>query len=238
VKPELGFFPAWAIGLIDLEYRRSWELQLRLREARIEGQIPDTLLLVEHDPVITLGRAAQEANVLVSELELGKLGVDLVRTERGGDVTYHGPGQITGYPILDLGRRERDLYAYLRGLEEVMLRTLAEYGLAGERIEGLTGIWVKGAKIGAIGVKVSRWVTMHGFAFNVDPDLSHFERIIPCGLVGKPVTSLRRLLGFRTPDPVEVAHRLREHLAEVFSLECESLSLEALEQRLCCGNRG
>lgn len=224
--------PALVVGPLRLAYAEAWELQRRVQAARIEGRLPDTLVLVEHaPPVVTLGRGADAANLLVAEETLAAAGIELFRTDRGGDITYHGPGQVTGYPILSLDEHGRDLHRYLRNLEEVMLRALARYGLEGGRVEGLTGAWCQGAKVGAIGVKVRRWVTMHGFAFNVDPDLAHYRLIVPCGIDDRPVTSLARLLGGAAPPLAEVAGALAGELAEVFGLALEEVELEELHRR-------
>ena len=146
---------------------------------------------------------------------------ELHRTERGGEVTYHGPGQLVLYPILDLRGYRQDVHWYMRSLEEVALRTLASYGLPGERVEGLTGAWVRGSKVCAIGVKLSRWVSMHGLALNVAPDLSHFEHIVPCGIADRPVSSMQELLGADAPDLQAVQRTMLEHFCEVFDAELE-----------------
>ena len=196
-------------------YAAGLELQADLVAERQKGAIPDTLLLLEHDPVFTLGRNAKAENVLFSEDALRARGFAVFETGRGGDVTYHGPGQVVGYPILDLSDR-KDVHRYVRDLEEVMIRTCADYGLAASRIPGLSGTWVGDDKIGAIGVRIARWVTSHGFAFNVSTDLAPFGLIVPCGIEARGVTSLERLLG-RAVTSAEVEDRLARHLAGVFS---------------------
>jgi lipoyl(octanoyl) transferase len=196
-------------------YTQGLELQERLVTERQAGHIPDQLLLLEHDPVFTLGRNAQSANVLLPADELRRRGYDVFDTGRGGDVTYHGPGQLVGYPILDLSPDRRDVHRYVRDLEEVMLRTCADYGLAAERVPGLTGAWIGAEKIGAIGVRIARWVTSHGFALNVATDLSAFELIVPCGIRGRGVTSLERQLGHPVPL-TPVMDRLVASFAAVF----------------------
>jgi lipoyl(octanoyl) transferase len=201
-----------------IRYADGLELQARLVKERQAGHIPDTLLLLEHDPVFTLGRNARQENVLLPEAALRERGFDLFETGRGGDVTYHGPGQVVGYPILDLSPDRRDVHRYVRDLEEVMIRCCADDDIEARRIEGLSGAWVGDEKIGAIGVRISRWVTSHGFAFNVSTDLSPFDLIVPCGIRGRGVTSLERLLG-RTVPPGEVMRRLTGHLAAVFERE-------------------
>jgi lipoyl(octanoyl) transferase len=176
-------------------YEAAWELQRDLVAARQTGSAPDTLLLLEHPPVITLGRSGESAHLLGSEAELERRGVAFVETDRGGDITFHGPGQIVGYAIVDLAARGRDLHRYLRDLEAVLIRALAEFGIVAGRVDGLTGVWVGDAKVAAIGIRVSRWVTHHGFALNVDTDLSYFDLIVPCGIADRRVTSMEALLG-------------------------------------------
>lgn len=189
-------------------------MQLELVRARKEGGACDQLVLVEHPPTITLGRNANLANVVAGASRLRALGIDVQETDRGGDVTYHGPGQLVAYPILDLKEWRRDVAAYLRALEEVMIATLLDFGIRSGRVEGLTGVWVDNAKIGALGVHLSRWVTSHGLALNVSTDLGHFGLIVPCGLT-KPVTSMEQLL--RTPPGWdEVATSLVRHFGQVF----------------------
>jgi lipoyl(octanoyl) transferase len=190
--------------------------QARLVAARQAGRLADTLLLLEHDPVFTLGRNGRPEHVLLGEGELHARGFALFDTGRGGDVTYHGPGQVVGYPVVDLAPERKDVHRYVRDLEEVMIRTAADYGVAAGRVPGLTGVWVGDDKLGAIGVRIARWVTSHGFALNVANDLAPFGLIVPCGIRGRGVTSLSRLLG-RTVDPGEAMDRLARHFAEVFA---------------------
>jgi lipoyl(octanoyl) transferase len=171
-------------------YARALALQTDRVERRKRGEIPDQLLIVEHPHVVTMGRNGHMENVLASPDVLRRAGIELHHTDRGGDVTYHGPGQIVGYPILDLREWKRDVGAYLRALEQVLIEALADFDIAGERMPGATGVWVEGAKIAAIGVHISRWVTSHGFALNFDTDLDYFKYIVPCGLT-QPVTSMR-----------------------------------------------
>jgi len=198
-----------------LRYADGLDLQAKLVEERKADRIPDTLLLLEHDPVFTLGRNARRENVLWPEEALRERGFDVFEAGRGGDVTYHGPGQVVGYPIFDLSPDRRDVHRYVRDLEEVMVRACADYGVAASRVAGLTGTWVGDEKIGAIGVRISRWVTSHGFALNVATDLSPFDLIVPCGIEGRGVTSLERLLG-RSVPLAEVMDRLAGHVAAVF----------------------
>jgi lipoyl(octanoyl) transferase len=200
-----------------LSYEAGVELQQRLVEQRKSGAIDDTLVLLEHPHVITLGVKVRDsrAHVLKSDLELAQEGVALFESGRGGDVTYHGPGQLVGYPIVDLKPDRADAHRYVRDLEEVLIRVCAAYGIEAGRQRGLTGVWVGDDKIAAIGVRLSRWVSSHGFALNVDNDLSYFELIVPCGIADKGVTSLARVLG-RAVDRDEVRGRVVEAFCFVF----------------------
>lgn len=207
----------WWLG--ERDYVSAWQLQRELAQGRRDGAIPDTLLLLEHrPPVITLGRAAHREHLLVSAEELAQRGIELVETDRGGDITYHGPGQLVGYPILDLREHGRDVHLYLRQLEETLIQALATMGIQAGRQAGYTGVWVGEEKVAAIGVKVSHWITMHGFALNVCPDLSHFGLIVPCGIREKGVTSLQRLLG-REVTLHEVLPSVVSAFARVFNLQ-------------------
>jgi len=191
------------LGLIG--YARALELQRDLVERRKRGEIPDRLLLLEHPDVITLGVRTRNdrTHVLETDEGLAAQGVELFETGRGGDVTYHGPGQLVGYPILDLNPHRRDVHRYVRDLEAVLIQAVASFGITAGRVPGLTGIWVDApdgqAKLAAIGVRISRWVTSHGFALNVNTDLSRFGLIVPCGITDRGVTSMERLLGHRLP---------------------------------------
>jgi lipoyl(octanoyl) transferase len=196
-------------------YGRGLELQAELVAERQAGRIPDQLLLLEHDPVFTLGRNARQENVLFPAEALRARGFEVFETGRGGDVTYHGPGQLVGYPILELPPERRDVHRYVRDLEELMIRTCADYGLAARRVEGLTGAWLGEQKVGAIGVRIARWVTSHGFALNVGTDLSAFDLIVPCGIRGRGVTSLERAIG-RPLQVEDVMDRLTVHFAALF----------------------
>jgi lipoyl(octanoyl) transferase len=199
----------------QIPYASGLELQAQLVAERQAGRIGDTLLLLEHDPVFTLGRNARRENVLFPDEELRRRGFEVFETGRGGDVTYHGPGQVVGYPIVDLSPDRRDVHRYVRDLEEVMIQVSADYGVSAERVPGLTGVWVGDVKMGAIGVRVARWVTSHGFAFNVATDLAPFSLIVPCGIRERGVTSLERILG-RPMDMGEVGARLVARFLEVF----------------------
>ncbi|ARI81787.1 lipoyl(octanoyl) transferase LipB [Microcystis sp. LEGE 00066] len=200
-------------------YSLAWAQQRSLVAARIaDPDLPDVLLLLEHPPVYTLGTGS---DIKFIKFNLDKTDKEVYRIERGGEVTHHCPGQLVGYPILNLRYYQQDLHWYLRQLEEVILQTIAIYGLSGERIAGLTGVWVEGYKIGAIGIKVSRWITYHGFAINVCPDLSGFAEIIPCGIANKPVGSLQQFLP--NISLMQVQQDLSRVFASVFGVELFSL---------------
>lgn len=206
------------LGLVP--YADGLELQRRLVEERKADRIPDTLLLLQHPHVLTIGvKKDGRSHVLASPERLSSLGVEVFDTGRGGDVTYHGPGQLVGYPILDLNPDRRDVHKYVRDLEEVMIRVCAGYGLEAGRVKGFSGAWIQGnsgdQKIGAIGVRISRWITSHGFAFNVATDIDFFNLIIPCGISDRGVTSLAAKLG-RAPTMAEVEGRVVEHFSTVF----------------------
>jgi lipoyl(octanoyl) transferase len=203
------------LGLVS--YGEALTLQQRLVEQRRAGDTPDTLLLLEHPPVITLGvkLASARANVVATPAVLAARGIEAVETGRGGDVTYHGPGQLVAYPILDLRPDRQDVHRYVRDLESVMIRVCESYGLEAGRVAGLSGTWIGNRKIGAIGVRISRWITSHGLAFNVSTDLSAFDLIVPCGIADRGVTSLATELG-RTVAIDEVADRLVAAFLEVF----------------------
>jgi len=190
--------------------------RLRARQRAVEDRTaPNTLFLLEHTPVITLGRNGGRKHILAGVQILAAEGIAVIETDRGGDVTYHGPGQLVAYPVLDLSQWRCSVGWYLRALEEVLIRLLAGYGLQGERQPGYTGVWIGGAKVAAIGISIHRWVTSHGIALNVQPNLGHFGLIIPCGIADKPVTSLERLLG-RAPEMTEIMNRFETHFREVF----------------------
>ena len=220
----------WLVECGRLPYGDAWALQRALLGARQADQIADTLLLLEHPPVITIGRAGHAANILMPREVLASRGFEVFEIERGGDVTYHGPGQLIGYPILNLRALDEDLVRFVRLLEATLICVLETFGIEAARRRGYPGVWVGEAKIAAIGVAVKRKVTMHGFALNVDPDLSHFTLINPCGL-GKPVTSMARLLGRRV-GLAEVQPAVGRAFAEVFQMDLAAMPLEALRARV------
>jgi lipoyl(octanoyl) transferase len=224
--------PCLTIDLGLIGYADAAALQKRLVAARKAAAIQNVLLICEHPHVITLGRNGKRENLLASDHLLRQKGVEFHSTDRGGDITYHGPGQLVGYPILNLATIRRDVGWYVRMLEETMLRATADFGLAAERVEGKTGIWVRTPsiseeKLGAIGVHLSRWITSHGFAYNVSTDLRYFDLIVPCGIAGRKATSLEKLLG-RGVDRRQAAARLTKHFGEVFGLEMQPASREEL----------
>ncbi len=237
-------------GLV--EYSAAWELQRRVVAARKAGAIPDVLLLCEHPNVITLGRSGKISNLRAPGEMLRRMGVSFFETNRGGDITYHGPGQLVGYPILNLAEIRRDVGWYVRSLEEAMIRATAEFGIASKRMTGRTGVWVDvpvgsvddnrmevkevkdveegkdEEKLAAIGVHLSRWVTSHGFAYNVSTDLRYFDLIVPCGIAGKQATSLEKLLGRRV-EMKDAALRIAARLGEIFGLYPRTCAREELE---------
>ncbi|MBI1770300.1 MAG: lipoyl(octanoyl) transferase LipB [Bacteroidetes bacterium] len=212
------------LGLTD--YKSIWDLQRKIFDLRVEGKIPDALLLNEHNHVYTLGKSSNDNHLLAREEELSQCGAEVFHIDRGGDITYHGPGQLVGYPILKLDDYYSDVHRYLRDIEEVIIRTLQDYDIKAHRDRDFTGVWVGSDKIAAIGVKVSHWVTMHGFAFNVNTDLSYFDRIIPCGIFHRGVTSLERVLGAQVPLH-DVASRIVYHFGRVF--DCQVIESGATE---------
>jgi lipoyl(octanoyl) transferase len=225
------------VDLGSIGYERAWDLQKRIVSARKLALIPDVLLLCEHPHVITMGRNGRAEHLLASGKMLEARGVEFHATNRGGDITYHGPGQIVAYPILNLAEIRRDVSWYVRQLEEAMIRTSAEYGIVAERREGRTGIWVNVTdangsaneeKLGAIGVHISRWVTSHGLAYNVSTDLSYFDLIVPCGIAGKRATSLKRLLN-REIELADASQKLVRHFGDCFGRTMHAISPSELE---------
>src|SRR5580658_8565973 len=227
----------WLIDLGLIAYAPACELQHRAVEARKAGTIPDVLFLCEHPHVITLGRNGKLENLRVTDHVLRQMNVEFHPTDRGGDITYHGPGQVVGYPILDLTEHRRDVRWYVDQLEEVMIRATAEFGLAAKRVEGQHGVWldtdrpVAEEKLGALGVHLSRWVTSHGFAYNVSTDLRYFDLIVPCGIAGKRATSLERALG-RAVSAQEIERCLIARFGEIFERKIDSVSLSKVQNIL------
>jgi lipoyl(octanoyl) transferase len=209
--------PVWVVSFPGLvPYREAWDLQRRLWAARLDGRIPDTLLFLEHEPVVTLGKNARRENLLLDAEGFRSHGVEVVEVDRGGDVTWHGPGQLVGYWIFDLRALYQDVHRYLREIEEVLIRVLARHQIAAGRAAGATGVWVGQEKVAAIGMHLSHWVSTHGFALNLAPDLAAFSWIVPCGLRNRGVTSMHR----QTGEPVsreEVEREVADEMALLFA---------------------
>ncbi len=212
-------------------YADAWKLQQELFNTRRENRVPDILLLTEHEHVYTFGKSSDKNHLLANEDELQKKNIDVLDVDRGGDITYHGPGQLVGYPILSLDERYHDIHRYLRDIEEVIIRTLSDFDIHGKRHPDFTGVWVDDEKIAAIGVKVSRWITMHGFALNVNTDLSLFDRIIPCGIFHKGVTSMEKFNG-KSILMERVIKKIVDHFEETFNSSAEWIDAEELQNRL------
>ena len=237
-KSLLTMKTALVVHLGLVEYGAAWDLQRRIVDARKAGAVPDVLLLCEHPHVITLGRNGKLANLRASDHVLRQMEVSFFETDRGGDITYHGPGQIVGYPIVNLAEIRRDVAWYMRSLEEAMIRATAEFGIPSRRVAGRTGVWVDAPaesggeeKLAAIGVHLSRWVTSHGFAYNVSTDLRYFDLIVPCGIAGKRATSLEKLLG-HSVKMEEVSPRIAAHFGELLGLELRPMHPSDLDTML------
>lgn len=238
MSPKGYFCEMQSVFFEDLgfrSYKSVWDLQEEMLKEKVQmkalhrsgttAPLPTHhLLFVEHSPVYTLGKSGKEEHILIAPEEMAARGIDYFHINRGGDITFHGPGQIVGYPIIDLEQFKTDLGWYLRSLEEVIILTMADYGLKGDRSKGETGVWLdpdvpgRERKICAMGIKCSRWITMHGFAFNINTDLTYFDHIVPCGIVGKQVTSLKKELG-KAVDFEEVKERLKKHVETVFEVK-------------------
>ncbi len=204
------------LGIVD--YKLAWDLQKDTFQARLKNEINDKLFLLEHPHTYTLGKTADKNNLVGTEKYLSENKISVYEIDRGGDITYHGPGQLVGYPIINLTDWKKDTHKYLRSLEEAIILTCAEFGLKTGRVEGLTGVWIEDRKIAAIGIKVSRWITMHGFAFNINTDLSLFSGIIPCGIADKAVTSLEKELGHNV-EMNEVKNIFVKYFTKVFGYD-------------------
>jgi len=204
-------------------FKDAWEIQKVLHGNRIKNRTGDIILTTEHHPVYTLGKTGERDHLLLNEKSLAERKIDYFEIDRGGDITYHGPGQIVLYPIFDLNNFYKDTHRFLRDLEETVIITLENYGITGHREEEFTGVWVGDEKICAIGIKVSRWVTMHGLAFNINNDLTYFDSIIPCGIFHKGITSIKKILGFEV-DIAEINKLLMENMGKVFGIGIEEVS--------------
>jgi lipoyl(octanoyl) transferase len=201
-----------------MEYRKAWELQKSLFNNIVKSHSNNYLIITEHNPVITIGKTGSRDNLIADPSSLSSTGIDVIEIDRGGDITFHGPGQLVGYPIINLSQFRQDIHWYLRNLEEVIIHTLNDFEINGIRIPGLTGVWVKNNKICAIGVKVTRWVTMHGFALNISTDLDYFKHIIPCGINDKGVTSIFEEIGNKV-DMKDVINRLCTNFEKTFEVK-------------------
>ena len=214
-----------------VEYVEAWELQKALLEARISGKMEDCIILLQHPPTFTFGRRYKEGNLIANKEYYETLGFAVYKTDRGGLATYHGPGQIVGYPIIKISTYTKDYYQYLRMLEEVMIRTLFDFGIVAVRNEGYTGVWVDNAKIGFIGVRMSFGYSMHGFSLNVNNDVSPFNHITPCGIQGVRVTSVQELLN-TSVNMQEVYAKLANHFSDVFQIQMVSIEKGIMSQRI------
>jgi len=216
VKKETRKLVYCDLGLID--YKEAWDIQKSIHQLRVENKIDDVLFLLEHPHTYTLGKSADKENLTGDNRYLTENKISVYDIDRGGDITYHGPGQIVGYPIINLTNWKQDTHKYLRAIEEVIIQSCSEYGLNGGRVEKYTGVWINDRKICAIGIKVSRWITMHGFAFNINTDLKLFNGIIPCGITDKDVTSLNREL--KTEIPLnDVKEKIIHHFSNIFNYD-------------------
>jgi len=207
---------AISYNILDLgkaDYTETWEIQKELQAKRISGQIDDQLLLVEHPPVYTLGKNAPIEDLLIKDND----DISIIQTDRGGKITFHGPGQLVGYPIIDLNNYKRSISWYMRELEQLIINVLLDYNINSQRKKGLTGIWVKDKKIAALGVRISRWVTMHGFSLNINPDLSYYEGIVPCGITDFGVTSMAEILEKKCPKISDTKLKIIDYFSSQFS---------------------
>lgn len=219
---------AWILNLDTVPYKKAFDLQKRLVEMRSQDKINDTLILLEHPPVFTTTRNDTLKNILASPDELKIKGISLYKTDRGGDITYHGPGQLVGYPIMDLKEHGKDLHKYIRTIEEMIIKLLMDYGISAHKDKNHPGVWVGEEKIAAIGIAVkSSWITMHGFSLNINPDLNHYSLIVPCGIIDKGVTSLSKLLG-KSISQKDVRQRLTRHYEDIFKLSTRDITLEEI----------
>lgn len=218
---------AFFVNLGKIDFALALELQHQIIQLKQAEKLPDFLLFLEHHPVITIGRGGQEKNILATDEALKKQGIQLYYIERGGDVTYHGPGQLVVYFLCDLENRNKDVHLFLRLLEETVILTLQDYGLTAGRIQGLTGVWVENKKVCAMGIAVKKWITFHGLALNVNTNLEHFNLIHPCGIIDKPVSSLQALLG-KKMELKEIEEKLASNFAKVFNLEPSWIAPDSL----------
>jgi lipoate-protein ligase B len=218
----------WILEIEQIGYHEAHELQKKLVNARLKNQIKDILLLLEHSPVFTASRKETFNHILADQSALEKEGIQVCQTDRGGDVTYHGPGQVVGYSIMDLKAQGKDLHRYIRNIEQMLIDTLMEYGIRAENKPQYPGVWVGEEKIAAIGIAIKKgWISMHGFALNVEPNMKHYEMIIPCGIADKGVTSMAAILG-TSVDVVELNKRISDHYGTIFQRLPKRMTMEAL----------
>lgn len=221
---------SWLCHLGLTPYKKVWELQKELVLKRQKDEIPDTLLLCEHPPTYTLGKSGKTQHLLADEKILKEIGAEFIQIDRGGDITFHGPGQLVAYPVLKLKEFQLDVHQYLRALEKTTIQALSQYGIQAGQLEGLTGVWVDEAKIAAIGVRLSRWVSMHGIAVNISPDLNYFKHIIPCGISSKSVTSLKEILK-RDISVADFSKNFVSAFENVFSVALKEKPITAIQKR-------
>lgn len=224
--------PTWFLDLGRKPYQESYDLQKEIQSAQIDGKIPSLLIFVEHNPVITVSKRSTEDEIVAPKKVLERRGIEVAQTDRGGQVTYHGPGQIVAYLLFDLEKHGKDLHEFLRRLEESIINVLAKYDLKGYRSKGRTGVWVGKEKICAMGIHVRRWWTTHGLALNVNTDLNHFGLIIPCGIRDRGVTSFQQILEDKAPSYEQAKTDLKEALAKEFDLEFETKSFDEVKDKL------
>jgi lipoyl(octanoyl) transferase len=218
---------AWGIFFDSpLTFADGVRIQEQLHAARLAGRIPDTILFLEHRPAVTLGTRGRSNYLLIPPEQLAARGIEFAQASRGGDVTYHGPGQLVMYPILKLGEREADSHSYLKNLEEIAIRTAADFGVVARRRKGMSGAWADDGKIAAIGFRLRRWITMHGMSLNVSVDLEGFQTIVPCGLQGEPVSSLKKILGDHCPSMERVRDRMAHNFSNICSRPLELFSIQ------------
>jgi len=228
---------AYLLNLELMSYPQAWELQRRIVERKVKGPFPDVLILIEHPPVITLGRRGREDNIRVAKQDIVRHAVCVHRVERGGDVTYHGPGQLVGYPVLALQPLGVGVVEFVSRLEDIMIGILADCGVKGRRDPPRRGVWVGRDKIGSVGVAVRRWITYHGFALNYDPIEAHMDYVTPCGLTGVCMTSIKRQTG-ASPDPAWLRARAAHHFCRMFGMKLKAVSLKEMEKELLDGSQG
>lgn len=223
---------AYHINLGIADYKEAWDLQKKIHLYKQQNKYEDVIITVEHPPVYTLGKSGTRDHILISDEEMKTLGISYYEIDRGGDITFHGPGQLVVYPVFDLNNHYKDTHRFLRDLEEVIIQTLKEYGIEGARDEEYTGVWVNNEKICAIGIKVSRWITMHGLALNVNNELSYFDKIIPCGIFHKGVTGMKKILG-KEANFAQINQKILENFRNVFKISrLDTVTINEMEMTI------